>query len=43
MKNLMGVKSENEPLSGTGPDRRLFDKSLQPTLENECHIIIEKF
>lgn len=29
---LIGVKSENEPLSGTGPDRRLFDKSLHSTL-----------
>lgn len=24
----MGVNRENEPLSGTGPDNRLFDKSL---------------
>lgn len=30
----MGVNSENEPLSGTDPDRRLFDKSLQPPLQN---------
>lgn len=27
--NLMGVKRENEPLSGTGPERRLFDRSLK--------------
>lgn len=25
----MGVNNENEPVSGTGPDKRLFDKSLQ--------------
>lgn len=31
-KNLMGVNNENEPLSGTGPDKPLFDKSLQSTL-----------
>jgi hypothetical protein len=30
----MGVNNENEPLSGTGPERRLFDKSLQPNLQN---------
>ena len=34
LENLMGVNNENEPLSGTGPERRLFDKSLQPKLQN---------
>lgn len=29
----MGVNSENEPLSGTGPARRLFERSLQTKLQ----------
>nr|GMD91191.1 hypothetical protein Iba_chr14dCG16990 [Ipomoea batatas] len=28
LAKLMGVKREKEPLSGTGPERRLFDRSL---------------
>lgn len=27
----MGVNNEKEPVSGTTPERRLFDKSLQVT------------
>lgn len=42
-ENLMGVKSENEPLSGTDPDRRLFDRSLQYIFKfwstNVCYFI----
>ena len=30
--NLIGVNREKEPLSGTSPARRLFDRSLQFSL-----------
>ena len=33
--NLMGVNSEKDPLSGTSPERRLFDKSLHFTVQFE--------
>lgn len=34
-KNLMGVNNEKEPLSGTTPESRLFDRSLCPIMQLE--------
>lgn len=34
----MGVNSEKEPLSGTGPDRWLFDRSLYNRLLKCCTV-----
>lgn len=38
--NLMGVNNEKEPLSGTSPERWLFDRSLNFEMKSFRHMII---
>jgi hypothetical protein len=33
----MGVNNEKEPLSGTTPERRLFDRSLHLGMQHDKH------
>ena len=41
--NLMGVKSEKEPLTGTAPVNLLFDRSLYNTWQEVWyHILVVK-
>ena len=39
-RNLMGVNKEKEPLSGTPPERWLFDRSLHFKMQELEHMIV---